>query len=349
MKRASSFQLAISFVGVLLGAGFVSGQELWQFFACFGGSGFLGFLLSTALFVLVDYALLCLAQRTRCADIGALILPGDHPRLCTLIDVLQCLLVFGILVIMIAGASSLLHDLTGLSTRLCGALFTLIILPVALLELRGLVSAFSVLVPFTGITAVIMGLTLLIRQDFRLAPAVGSASALLPNWWVSGITYAAYNLFGTIGVLVPFAAIVPDRTVIRRGLALGTVFLLVLTFFLLAPMAALPDSGNAELPTANLAARLHPVLGSIYNLLMGLGMFSSALASLMALINQGGFHWPVLQRKRPVFLVLFLLLGYVLSLAGFGNLISIVYPLFGYISIPFLFMLVRNWWSGRTR
>ena len=52
MKRTSVFQLAIAFVGVILGAGFVSGQELWQFFACFGKAGFLGFLLSTALFLL---------------------------------------------------------------------------------------------------------------------------------------------------------------------------------------------------------------------------------------------------------------------------------------------------------
>lgn len=347
MKRASSLQLAFSFVGVVLGAGFVSGQELWQFFACFGPAGLLGFALSAVLFLLVDYALLQLARTRRCADIGELVLPGDHPRMCTVIDVLQCLLLFGILVIMVAGASALLHDLTGLSSALCGAIFTLIVLPAALFEMKGMVTAFSVLVPFTGLTAVILGVTILIRQDFRLMPAVGSTSALLPNWWVSGITYATYNLFGTIGVLVPFAALVPDRKTIARGLGLGTLFLLVLTFCILAAMIALPDSGNAALPTAALAGQLHPLLGIVYNLLMGLGMFSSALASIIALLKQASFHWPVLQVHRRSFLVLFLAIAYVSSLAGFGNLISFVYPIFGYISIPFLVLLVRNWWKAR--
>lgn len=348
MKKASTFQLAISYVGVFLGAGFVSGQELWQFFACFGPAGFWGFLLSAGLSFLVDYALLRLARSSGNADVGALILPGDHPRLCAFIDILQCLLLFGILVIMIAGAAALLQDLTGLSSVLCGALFTLALLPVAMFELRGLVTAFSVLVPITGVTAVILGITILFRQDFQFAPAVGNTSALLPNWWVSGITYAAYNLFGTIGILVPFAALVPDSKTIGRGLGLGTVFLLTLTFGILAAMIALPACGNAELPTAALAGQLHPLLGTLYNLLMGLGMFSAALASIIALLNQGGFHWPVLQVRRKSFLVLFLAIAYALSLLGFSDLISIVYPVFGYISIPFLVLLVRNWWKGRN-
>lgn len=347
MKRTTSIQLAFSFVGVFLGAGFVSGQELWQFFACFGPSGIFGFLLSASLCFLVNFALLHLSWKIRCADIGELVLPGDHPFFCTVIDVLQCLLLFGIVVIMVAGASALLHNLTGLAPAICGALFVLIVLPAAMFDLKGMVTAFSVLVPFTGITAVIMGVTILFRQDFQLLPAVGSTSALLPTWWISGVTYATYNLFGTIGVLVPFAALVPDRKTITRGVGLGTAFLVILTCCILASMIAIPACGSSELPTAALAAQLHPLLGLSYNLLMGLGMFSSALASIIALIKQASFHWPVLQIHKKGFLLLFLVLAYVLSLAGFGNLISIIYPIFGYISIPFLFMLVRNWWKSR--
>ena len=347
MKRVSAFQLAISFVGVFLGAGFVSGQELWQFFACFGPVGFAGFLISAALFLLVDLALLQLSRKTGCASIGQLILPRDRGPGCRAIDLLQCLLLFGVLVIMIAGAAALLHDLTGLSAALCGALFTLVVLPVALLELRGLVTAFSVLVPVTCAAAVVLGVTILFRQEFRFAPAVGSISVLMPNWWISGITYAAYNLFGTIAVLVPFANLIPDKQTLRRGLGLGVVFLLVLTFCMLSPMMALPESGQAELPMAALAVQIHPMFGTIFNLLMGLGMFAAALSSLIALLNQLGIHWPILEQKRTLFLSVFSVLGYVLSLAGFGNLVGTIYPVFGYISIPLLCLLVRNWIRSR--
>ena len=64
MKRISSLQLAVSFVGLFLGAGFVSGQELWQFFACFGPAGFFGFLISVFLALVIDVSLLQLSKKT---------------------------------------------------------------------------------------------------------------------------------------------------------------------------------------------------------------------------------------------------------------------------------------------
>ena len=347
MKRTSTFKLAVAFIGVFLGAGFVSGQELWQFFACFGIWGFPGFLVSVFLMFLVDYALLHAAGRLRTTDIGKLILPGDHPKLCALIDAMQCLLLFGILVIMVAGASTLLKDMTGLHPAICGVLFVLVVLLAAMFELRGVITVFSVLVPVTCALAVILGIAILIRQDFHLEPAAGSFSPLLPNWWVSGITYAAYNLFGGIGILVSFSALLPEKKTISRGLGLGAVLLIILTFCILAAMVAVPSSGSTELPTATLAGQIHPLLGGVYNLLMGLGMFSSALSSLIAMLNQAGFHWPFAHEHRKPCMVVVLIVSFALSLVGFGNLISVVYPVFGYVSIPLLGMLVWNWWKHR--
>ena len=347
MKRMPSLKLAIAFIGVFLGAGFVSGQELWQFFACFGVWAFPGFLVSVILMFIVDYALLCGAQKARTTNVGRLILPGDHPKLCALIDGMQCLLLFGILVIMIAGAAALLQGLTGLPPALCGAIFALLVLAAAMFDLRGVVTVFSVLVPITCAMAVVLGVAVLIRQDFQFEPAMGSFSPLLPNWWISGITYAAYNLFGCLGILVSFAALMPDKKTIGRGLSLGTLMLITLTFCILAAIVAVPSSGETELPSTTLAAQIHPWLGGVYNLLMGLGMFSSAISSLVALLNQGGFHWALFRDHRKTSMVVLLAVSFALSLAGFGNLIGVVYPIFGYVSIPLLGMLVWNWWKHR--
>ena len=348
MKKISILQLAVSYIGIFIGAGFVSGQELWQFFACFGPLGFLGFLLSAALFFLVDYALLQLAKHTGSGDVAKLILPGDHPTLCRLIDLMQCLLLFGTVVIMIAGGAALLQEITGLPTFLCGGLFVLILLPVSLFELRGLMATFSILVPVLTVIAVVIGTATLFRQDFCFQPAAGSVSSLLPNWWVSGITYAAYNLFCTVGVLVPFAALIPDRTTIRRGLGLGSALFVIMTFAILASLMVSPEAGTAALPTALLARQLHPWLGTAYDLLMGLGMFAAALAGIVALIDQASFHWSFLHHHRKQAMLPVLTLAYVLSLLGFSDLIGIIYPIFGYLSIPLLVLLVRNWWKQRT-
>lgn len=49
MKKIGSFNLGLAFAGCFLGAGYVSGQELWQFFGSFGAKGVAGLLVAVAL------------------------------------------------------------------------------------------------------------------------------------------------------------------------------------------------------------------------------------------------------------------------------------------------------------
>ena len=131
MKRISWVQLCFTFVGVFLGAGFVSGQELWKFFACFGAAGLAGFLVSAVIMTAAHGALLGLVRSTGEARIGFLMTRGDSALLRTALLALQYLFLFGVVVIMIAGAAESLSGLTGLSTILLGAIVTLVIFVLA--------------------------------------------------------------------------------------------------------------------------------------------------------------------------------------------------------------------------
>ena len=347
MKRLSATQLALSYTGVFLGAGFVSGQELWQFFSCFGPVGLLGFLGTAALFFCVDYSLLRLIMVTGQEDMARMLTPGDHPRLRVLVSVMQGLLLFGVCVIMIAGGAVLLYRPLGIPLWLAGLIFTTAVFLVARFGLHGVVTTFSLVVPVITVCAVLLGIITLFQSGFRFAPATGSVSALIPNWVVGFFTYAAYNLFGTICVLAPMAKHLPDLATLHRGLCLGNALLILLAGSIIAALAAKPDAGLAELPMALLAGQLHPGLESGYDLLMGLGMFSSALSSSGAVINQLSLSWDWANKWRKLATALLLTLAWLLSLVGFGNLIGVIYPVFGYAGIPFLVFLVRNWLHTR--
>lgn len=53
MKK--SFQIGSAFVGLIVGAGFASGQEVMQYFTSFGIWGTVGGLLATLLFIFLGY------------------------------------------------------------------------------------------------------------------------------------------------------------------------------------------------------------------------------------------------------------------------------------------------------
>ena len=77
MKQIKTFSLAFTYVGCFLGAGFISGQELWQFFGAFGNWGYVGFVLAALLFTVIGILFVRLTQMTQCADVDRLLVPWD--------------------------------------------------------------------------------------------------------------------------------------------------------------------------------------------------------------------------------------------------------------------------------
>lgn len=65
MNWKIAFQVAATYVGAVMGAGFASGQEIQQFFANFGYWGILGIVLSACLFAALGWIMIDLQERWR--------------------------------------------------------------------------------------------------------------------------------------------------------------------------------------------------------------------------------------------------------------------------------------------
>lgn len=63
-RKIGALRLGLTFAGCFLGAGYVSGQELWQYFGAFGAHGLLGLVLAIALLGGTGVVLLRLSART---------------------------------------------------------------------------------------------------------------------------------------------------------------------------------------------------------------------------------------------------------------------------------------------
>ena len=70
--------VALMFVGAIMGAGFASGRELWQFFGVFGIRGKIGVLLVGILFILLGTATAYIARKLGTNEMGRIIAPGNN-------------------------------------------------------------------------------------------------------------------------------------------------------------------------------------------------------------------------------------------------------------------------------
>ena len=114
-KKWNAGSIGLTFAGSFLGAGYVSGQELWQFFGSFGGGGLLGVLAAMVLLAVFGLALMYIISRTGIAEMDAVLVPWERLAwLRKLSSALQLILLFGVIAIMYAGGGALR----------CGSLFT---------------------------------------------------------------------------------------------------------------------------------------------------------------------------------------------------------------------------------
>ena len=94
MKKIGSLKLGLSFAGCFLGAGYVSGQELWQFFGSFGTLGVAGLLLALLVLSAAGVLMLKLNRLTGYDEADKLILGGKAGILRHAVTFLELLLLF---------------------------------------------------------------------------------------------------------------------------------------------------------------------------------------------------------------------------------------------------------------
>ena len=92
MKKIGVIQLGLSAAGTFLGAGFISGQEIWSFFGCFGAAGIAGFVANAVLCGVIFYIAVDLVRKTGVEEMGLLMTPGNGRFFAGAVDFLQFLM-----------------------------------------------------------------------------------------------------------------------------------------------------------------------------------------------------------------------------------------------------------------
>lgn len=99
----------------------------------------------------------------------------------------------------------------------------------------------------------------------------------------------------------------------------------------------------------DLACRINRNLGYLYGLLLLAGIYGTALSSSVAISTYFQLRYEQVRRHERPFLAAMVGAAFFASLAGFGDLISTVYPVFGYLGALSLALVFWNWRYYRRR
>ena len=345
MKKIGTLNLGLTFAGCFLGAGYVSGQELWQFFGAFGKNGLFGLLLAISLLLAAGVMMILLGRMARSEEIDKLVVCWDMPLLRGAVTLLELLFLFSVGTIMSAGVGALLGQLIGLPQWIGSGLFIAVVALVSLAGFSGMISAFSATVPVLAAATLVFGIWSIAQSGVNIPEPQGGGSALLGSWPVAAVSFACYNLFGSIAMIAPLGKSVKSKKAAVGGIAMGAALLLLIAASVLVSVSASPSVTAAELPMLALAQAKGSIFGYAYGLLLLLAMFGTGLSSLVAFVGMIGAKHPAVGKNRVGFTAVCALLMFGGSLFGFGGLIGVVYPIFGYCSSVFIVLMAVHYFK----
>jgi hypothetical protein len=166
MKKINSATIAFTFAGSIVGAGFLSGQELWQFFGSYGKLGVVGFILALILQLALVYIILTYAKDSQTSEFDILIVKKEIKPLRYFFIFSELVFVFGVVMIMYAGSGSLLKTAFGLNDLVGSLIFATAITIVAFLGLNGITKILSATIPFLTILTLIISILALDKYGF---------------------------------------------------------------------------------------------------------------------------------------------------------------------------------------
>lgn len=352
MKEIKIIPLAFAFAGCFLGAGFVSGQELWQFFGEFGVKGYVGLLLACVLLAGFGIIMMRLLQESGIEKVEEIMVPWDVPILRTLAGLILNIFLLGVVIIMTAGVGATMEQLLSVPSEIASAVFVLLLGIVALMGISGMMKVFSALVPIIVLATIffaVMSWVKLGTEGILTLPEQAHNNPLMPNWIIAALTYVAYNLLGSVGIMAPLGKYLKGKKTVRVGIALGGLLLILVAGSVLTSLTGYMDATGEQMPMVALASRLNPALGIVYGILLLMGMFSNGLASLVAFMEYVNRHVKTFDSHRRIIMAALMGLVWAASLAGFGNLVGTVFPVFGYIGIIIIVCICINYFRYMRR
>ncbi len=335
--------LAFSYAGFYLGAGYLSGQELWQFFGVYGNQGVYGMIFAVLSLALLGMLLFAVARTAGTEEFDRAVIRFYSPAALRTFALLEMFFTFAVFMVMSAGGGALFEQVLGLHHAIGSALFCIAVALVSLGGFDGLLKALSLLVPVLTVTTLVIAILALIRNGsapIRLTPAPVT-NPLTGNWLFSSLTYISYNFFGAVCVCVPMAKHISSKTA-KLGPALGCVILGLIAAAVFSSMAMNLDSTQAQLPMLAIAQSIDPRLGYVSAVPLLFGMFGTSLSAIVAVLAYGESRIPTLHSRRVSVTAVLAIITWVGSLFGFDRLISVLYPICGYVGIIVIVLLIER-------
>ncbi|MCI8279011.1 MAG: hypothetical protein HFE56_05855, partial [Staphylococcus xylosus] len=327
-----AIKIGFAYVGIVVGAGFSTGQEVMQFFSPYGLWSYIGVILSGLIlgFIGRQVAKIGTAFDAQNHESTLDYLFGD--KFSKLVDYLLIFFLFGISVTMIAGAGSTFQESFDVPTWLGALIMVIAIYITLLMDFNKIVRALGIVTPFLIVLVVIIAGYYLFNGSIsidKVNETVPEASLWLGI--LKGINYGGLAFAVGFSTIVAIGGDASRRRVSGAGALFGgIVYTILLALINFALQSEFPKIENADIPMLTLANEISPWIALVLSVIMLAVMYNTILGLMYSFAAR--FTEPY-SKKYHIFIVVIMVVAYGLSFVGFAGLINFLYPIMGIVGL----------------
>lgn len=344
MSIARSLKISLAFVGLLVGAGFATGQEVVQYFVSFGTSGIWGALLAGVIMTAAGAVILQLGSYFLADEHNFVFRNVSHPVMSKALDISVTATMFAIGFVMLAGAGANLEQQFDFPAWIGSAIMVALVMVTGLMNVDKVSSVISLLTPLIIVAVIVAFVYTMLNlpgETATLTELAQEQESPVSPWFLSALNYNGLALMlGVSMCLVIGGNYSNPKEVGVGGLAGGLLYTVMLVMAGVTLLLNMDKVEGTDVPMLELFNSMHPVLATIMVWIIFAMIYNTCIGMFYALGKRLTVNNP--KRYTPVFLVT-CLVGYAVSFVGFDTLMTYVYPVIGYVGIAMVLTMLF-WW-----
>ncbi len=334
-----------AYVAYMMGSGFSTGQEILQYFACYGMAGLFSILLCMGLLIFAAVSF------TRAGYLEKFQKPEDvyiyycGKRLGKAYHYFTSAAIYLCFIVMVAAAGAAVEQYFGVSRIIGAVAIGALACATVMLGLNNLVSILGRIGPVMIVMVILMGVIAICRSDLGAAAGIIARipdMQLLrasPSWALASVSYVGISVVWLASYLTSIGKNAGSIRSASFGAAGGViVFYIGMLLIYFAIMLNIDELAGTQIPMLILAKHISPVMSAVFSVIIVTGIYTASVPLLwqtaFRLAEEGSLRF----RRISVLLAA---VGIAASLLlPFNRLMNIVYVLIGYLGFLLLACMI---------
>lgn len=338
-----------AFIGLLIGSGFTTGQEIMQYFVSFGNWGYAAVALMWILFIYVGCSFAVVGYEQQFEEPKNIYQYFCGKYIGTFFDYFSVIFLFMSFWVMVAGASAAFNQSFGFPTWVGGTLMGAVTLITLFFGFGKLVEIVGSIGPVVSVLAILLGIAGIAMNPGglstfaeKIVPLVADKTVKQAgsNWVMAMASYVGFCMMWLAVFMTNMGKMANSKREAIYGTIFGSTLYSTAVLLLMFGLSAnLLDVAGAQIPTLILAKKISPALAVVYTLIVFTEIYTTA----------GPLLWTPVKRFAPdeksnryrILLVVLGVIGIVVGLTvKFDELINVIYVINGYVGFALFFLMV---------